>query len=281
MASQFTQQVHPSLPATTFWGYAQDGGPGDTAKKYLGGVIVANANRPVRLTMRNNLPPTHILPVDQTLTMWNGAPGQATGVNRMSTHLHGGFPPWISDGTPFQDFDPNGGYGLSAGFPPDMPAPPPESTTITGPISRSAKFMWYHDHAMDITRLNAYAGLATGYVLTDATEQTLISTGILPAPAQTIYLVLQDKTFNADGTLWYPYQYEENPPSGSYQRPGGLERPAGLGSCYGPQYPGESLPDPRGLFRHHHYQRRLLPVPGSAAPALPLPHPQRLPGPVL
>ena len=33
--------------------------------------------------------------------------GYATGVNRMSTHLHGGFSPWISDGTPFQDFDPN------------------------------------------------------------------------------------------------------------------------------------------------------------------------------
>ena len=72
VASQFTQKVHTSLPPTTFWGYAQDGGPGDTAQKYLGGVIVATANRPVRLTMRNNLPATHILPVDKTLPMWNG-----------------------------------------------------------------------------------------------------------------------------------------------------------------------------------------------------------------
>ncbi len=61
--------------------------------------------------------------------------------------------------------------------------------------------MWCHDHAMDITRLNAYAGLATGYVLTDSDEQNLINTGILPAAAQTIYLVLQDKTFYADGSL--------------------------------------------------------------------------------
>ncbi|MHB8068648.1 MAG: multicopper oxidase family protein [Desulfobaccales bacterium] len=217
VASQFTQKAHSQLPATTFWGYAQDGGPGDLAKKYLGGVIVATANRPVRLTMRNNLPDDHILPVDKTLTMWNGAMGAATGVNRMSTHLHGGFPPWISDGTPFQDFDPNGGYGFSAGFPPDMPA-----STITPPGSYSyywtnqqiAKFMWYHDHAMDITRLNAYAGLATGYVLTDANEQNLINGGLLPPPAQTIYLVLQDKTFKEDGSLWYPFQYEENPPYG-------------------------------------------------------------------
>ena len=76
--------------------------------------------------------------------------------------------------------------------------------------------MWYHDHAMDITRLNAYAGLATGYVLTDSEEQNLIGTGILPAPAQTIYLVLQDKSFNADGTLWYPYQYEWQGTSGRW-----------------------------------------------------------------
>jgi spore coat protein A, manganese oxidase len=93
VASEFKQKVHPSLPETTFWGYAQDGGPGDTSTKYLGGVIVAQADVPVRLTVRNNLPATHILPVDQTLTMWNGAPGHATGVNRISTHLHGGFPP--------------------------------------------------------------------------------------------------------------------------------------------------------------------------------------------
>jgi spore coat protein A, manganese oxidase len=68
--------------------------------------------------------------------------------------------------------------------------------------------MWYHDHAMDITRLNAYAGLASAYVLIDANELNLINTGILPAAAQTIYMVLQDKSFKADGSLWYPFQYE-------------------------------------------------------------------------
>lgn len=217
VASQFTQQVHSQLAPTTFWGYAQDGAPGDTAKKYLGGVIVAQADRPVRLTMRNNLPASHILPVDYTLPMADGVPGYTTGVNRMSTHLHGGFPPWISDGTPFQDFGTAGnGYGPSAGFPPDMGTPPPGSYHYYWTNQQIAKFMWYHDHAMDITRLNAYAGLATGYVLTDSTEQNLINTGILPGPAQTIYLVLQDKTFNTDGSLWYPYQYEWQGTSGRW-----------------------------------------------------------------
>jgi spore coat protein A, manganese oxidase len=208
VAGQYQQKLHTNLPPTTLWGYAQDGGPGDTATKYLGGVIVATADKPVRLTVRNNLPLPHILPVDDTVPGANGIPGYAVGHNRLSTHLHGGFPPWISDGTPFQDFDPNGGYGPSAAFPPDMGTPPSGSYNYYWTNQQQAKFMWYHDHAMGITRLNAYAGLATGYVLTDSVEQNLINTGILPAPAQTVYMVLQDKSFNTDGSLWYPFKYE-------------------------------------------------------------------------
>jgi spore coat protein A len=220
VAGQYTVQMSTFLPATTCWGYAADGGAPD--HKYLGGVIVANANRPVRVTMRNSLPATHPVPVDMTLMGANGSPGgTATGVNRMSVHLHGGFPPWISDGTPFQDFDPNGGYGLSCAFPPDMPTPAPGSYNYYWTNQQLAKFMWYHDHAMGITRLNAYVGLATGYVLTDATEQSMITSGILPAPAQTVYLVLQDKTFNADGSMWYPYQYELIPPPPAVPPPAG------------------------------------------------------------
>lgn len=216
VASQATQQFHRDLPATPFWGYAQDGGVGDTSKKYLGGVIVANANRPVRMTMRNALPASHILPVDMTLMGANGSPGgTATGVNRMSVHLHGGFPPWFSDGTPLQDFDPNGGYGVSCAFPPDMPAPAAGSYHLYYTNQQAARFLWYHDHAMGLTRLNAYAGLATGYVITDAVEASMQTNGYLPAAARTIYLVLQDKTFNANGTLWYPFEYEVIPPTGT------------------------------------------------------------------
>lgn len=216
VAGEFQQKLHTNLPPTTLWGYAQDGGPGDTSTKYAGGVIVATTDKPVRLTVRNNLPPTHILPVDDTISNANGIPGYATGHNRLSTHLHGGFPPWISDGTPFQDFDPNGGYGPSTGFPPDMGTPPAGSYHYYWTNQQQAKFMWYHDHAMGITRLNAYAGLATGYVLTDAVEQNLITSGILPASAQTIYMVLQDKSFQPDGSLWYPFQYEHSGTAGRW-----------------------------------------------------------------
>ena len=32
--------------------------------------------------------------------------------------------------------------------------------------------MFYHDHAMGITRLNVYAGEAAGYLLTDRSSRT-------------------------------------------------------------------------------------------------------------
>jgi spore coat protein A len=231
VALQGTQKFHTNLPSTPFWGYAQDNGVGvATDQKYLGGVIVASADKPVRMTMRNALPAAHILPVDMTAMGANGSPGgTASGVNRMSIHLHGGFPPWFSDGTPFQDFDPNGGYGLSCAFPPDMPAPAPGNYHLYWTNQQIAKFMWYHDHAMGLTRLNAYAGLATGYVLTDAVESSMVTDGYIPGPAsaQTIYLVLQDKTFNADGSQWYPYQYEVIPPPPDPAPPAGRHDWAG------------------------------------------------------
>jgi len=64
--------------------------------------------------------------------------------------------------------------------------------------------MFYHDHAVGITRLNVYAGVAAGYLLTDAAEKDLIERGVIPGktgfPAEYYYgipLVIQDKTFVA------------------------------------------------------------------------------------
>ena len=35
--------------------------------------------------------------------------------------------------------------------------------------------MFYHDHALGITRLNVYAGIAAGYLVTDQFEQDFIN----------------------------------------------------------------------------------------------------------
>ena len=225
-AGQYTQQLHPDLGPTTLWGYA-DVTDGKAANhRYLGGVIVAQKNRPVRIKAINQLPTTHPLPVDMTMPYMMG---MAT-VNRMSVHLHGGFNPWMSDGMPMADFDPSvadggtGYYGVSAkdtgGTPLNIPGMDPPTGGFFNyhwPNQDRAKLEWYHDHAMGITRLNAYAGLATAYVLQDPVELALMSSNTIPGMAQMVPLVIQDKSFQSNGQLWYPSVYEKNSqlPAGS------------------------------------------------------------------
>jgi spore coat protein A len=84
--------------------------------------------------------------------------------------------------------------------------------------------VWYHDHAFGITRTNAYAGIASGYVINDpAAEAVVVGQGI-PSQvdlANTHYFIFQDKYFfgpagppagypaNAGpGDLGYPYIYD-------------------------------------------------------------------------
>ena len=94
---------------------------------------------------------------------------------------------------------------------------------------QSARLMYYHDHAWGITRLNVYAGEAAGYSITDPVEQALITDGLLPGAADTLPLIVQDKTFVPDtaqlavtdpqwsttswggyGQLWTPHVYMPN-----------------------------------------------------------------------
>jgi len=126
--------------------------------------------------------------------------------NRATLHLHGGVTPWISDGTPHQWITPAGEntpwpQGVSVSEVPDMniPGTPQCGATNDGcqtfyyTNQQSARLMFYHDHSYGITRLNVYAGEAAGYLITDATEQKLIDTGVIPADQ--IPLIIQDRTF--------------------------------------------------------------------------------------
>jgi spore coat protein A len=215
---QFQHQFHPNLPAATVRGYADTAfglsASGKPNHGYLGGVIVARKDRPVWLKVRNNLPDgPHPLPVDTSLM------GVVNGQNddRICTHLHGGFVPWTSDGGPHAWIDPRGSVGPS--FVPSI-----NGTGIAGeallyyPNQQTGRLMWYHDHAIGLTRLNAYAGIATGYLLVDDYESSLISQQIIPS--NQIPLIIQDKSFvnsaairsgyrwGKVGDLWYPYLYE-------------------------------------------------------------------------
>jgi FtsP/CotA-like multicopper oxidase with cupredoxin domain len=124
-----------------------------------------------------------------------------------STHQHGGHNPSTSDGLPmadqlvfpgqFKDYCyPNEPAGSLDGNPDpnDNPSTP-----------------WYHDHATDITGPNVYHGLAGLYPTTDALEDGLIAAGVLPAvgSAFDVPLVLQDRRFNADASLFYnPFDHD-------------------------------------------------------------------------
>ena len=83
----------------------------------------------------------------------------------------------------------------SAGAEPNGQA---RSTNI--PIEQDACTLWYHDHAIGQTRLNVYAGLAGAYIIRDDEEDALG----LPSGENEMLLIIQDRSFAADGSLTYP-----------------------------------------------------------------------------
>jgi spore coat protein A len=251
--SQFTQQLHPSLPPTTLWGY-RDATKAANQQTHLGGLVLARKDKPVRLRVTNELPPTHILPVDSSI------PGAETSQaqNRVAVHLHGGFVDWPFDGGPFDwwtpaaNFNPGQPYNQGASFTNgpggvldqfyqiNYPGQviPQGSADYWYPNQQSYRLMWYHDHALGITRLNAHAGIATGYLVLDAAHDSLVSQGRLPGLDRLIPLVFQDKIFVPEGydpasdpgqrssiqpgDIFYPSVYDAGPPAGD---PGYLPLP--------------------------------------------------------
>src|SRR6201999_661344 len=119
----------------------------------------------------------HFLPVDHNI---HGAEaGKPEG--RAVVHVHGAKAPPDADGYPEDWYVP----GKSAAY--------------YYPIQQDATALWYHDHAMGITRLNIYAGLFGLFVVRDKVEEALN----LPRGAYEIPLVLCDRSFTQDGRLDY------------------------------------------------------------------------------
>jgi FtsP/CotA-like multicopper oxidase with cupredoxin domain len=207
-------QFHADLPATRLRGYVQVLNGQDRTFQYLGPVILASKDKPVRVTFINALPTGAggdlFIPTDTTyMGAGLGPDGVPYSQNRATIHLHGGTTPWISDGTIHQwttPPDPSLPYpkGVSVYNVPDMPNP--GTSAIQGTLTfyytneQSARLMFYHDHALGITRLNVYAGEAAGYLLTDPVEGDLITRGVLPKSSIDglglgVPLVIQDRTF--------------------------------------------------------------------------------------
>ena len=118
-------------------------------------------------------------------------------VNRADIHLHGGLVPWVSDGGPHAWWDPNGNKGPSFASQFLNPGAAPNEAEYYYPNNQGARLVWYHDHTFGNTRINAYAGIASGYVIYDDYELALVAANNLPGPLdpRTVYLVFQDKVF--------------------------------------------------------------------------------------
>jgi len=180
-----TQSVHPDLPNTTVWTY-NGAWPAAT--------FVATKGQPIEVIYQNNLPTgggnrgSNILEID---TCAHG-PNYWGDAKRIVTHLHGGHVPSRFDGQP------------------EYTILPGETDTYVYPNNQDAATVWYHDHALGITRLNVYGGMAGFYLIADS-EDTLGSgnTFGLPSGQYEIGMAIQDRSFNADGSLFYNAQLED------------------------------------------------------------------------
>ncbi|MET8964332.1 multicopper oxidase [Streptomyces sp. NPDC004074] len=244
---QFRQQVlPPGLPTTTVWGYGCTEDPGTF--HYPAPTLEARVGRPVRVRWKNELLDRsgrylpHLLPVDPTLhwanppggtggrdghAMFRSTPGPYTGPVPLVTHLHGGRNTEESDGYPEAWYLPDAvdispGYARVGSFYDlykqkaeaayDVTWGPGEAVFQYANEERAAT-LWFHDHALGVTRLNVYAGLAGFYLLRGGAAD--LPEGVLPGPAHRpgdpsgqggheIPLVIQDRSFAADGSLLYP-----------------------------------------------------------------------------
>jgi spore coat protein A len=179
--TQFQFKHHRDLPQTTVWGY-NGSVPGPT--------IEARTGTPTFFNWQNNLPNVHPYANAIDPTLHGGVPG-APNV-RTVVHLHGLKVLPESDGYPEAWFSPN--YAQVGPF--------FKTPVYTYPNDQQACTLWYHDHAVAITRLNVHLGLTGMYIIRDPAEDALN----LPSGPFEIPLILQDRIFGPDGTNIYPIQ---------------------------------------------------------------------------
>ncbi len=151
------------------------------------------------------------------------------------THVHGAHVGSESDGYPEAWWLPNAnnipvGYSMIGslvnkyGTVTNNPARPGVAS-FTYPNTQPSTTLWYHDHTLGMTRSNVYAGPAGFWLIRDGNAlggESGLLTGVLPGPApkagetlaetnltgrgkyREIPIVIQDRSFNIDGSLFYP-----------------------------------------------------------------------------
>ena len=96
----------------------------------------------------------------------------------------------------------------------------PGTAVFQYPNDHRAATLWYHDHTLGMTRVNVYAGPAGFYLVRGGPDDQVIDSrfgtkAVLPGPAPAlgdpkgvayyeIPIAVQDRSFNDDGSLFYP-----------------------------------------------------------------------------
>jgi FtsP/CotA-like multicopper oxidase with cupredoxin domain len=225
----------------------------------------------------------HLLPVDPTLH-WANPPGGPTGRDShptfdatpgpyagpvpIVTHLHGGHTREDSDGyaeawyLPAAKNIPGGFARVGTWYRPFRAkaqartgqAWTPGSAVFQYENDQAAATFWYHDHTLGMTRLNVYAGPAGFYLLRGGERD--LPAGVLPGPAPQrsdepgtkyyeIPIVVQDRSFSADGSLFYPdsrafFDDFEGPYIGTETSPGsGIQ--SDISPIWNPEFFGNTM----------------------------------------
>ncbi len=204
-------QFHSDLPPAKANSYWYGGDLIDQAeyhigakiRGYLGPSIVAVKGKAVVLEMVNKLPETPLYADAYDTTIGNGLAKDYPNTSRIAVHLHGGFTPPQFDGHPDSWFGPDGSQGMRYA---SLPGAPANGARLWFPNVQNPCLLWYHDHSMYQTRFNPFAGQAGGYVIIDGDDALVPALGGLNVPKfpYDIPLILQDRTFYSDGSMFYP-----------------------------------------------------------------------------
>jgi spore coat protein A, manganese oxidase len=222
MSSFMEQMLPPSMNLLTpVWGY---GGQAKDAvtEASLGYVQSAPAPSfeavrgiPIQVKWVNNITSPYMSPVDPTIhwadpnNMGMPAPPYAAYppgyTEAQSTvpcvpHLHGSETQSYYDGSPEEWFTASGLHGPDYSTAEKTDA---NAAVYDYPNVQPAATLWYHDHALGLTRLNVLSGLAGFYFIRDSNTTSDPIAPLLPSGNHEMPLIIQDRTFNTDGSLWF------------------------------------------------------------------------------
>ena len=233
-ATSFEQQIlPPPLPMTHVWGY------GGLAKDAVTGTLLGfvrntpaptfEATRNISLSVNwvNDLNDPHMFAVDPTVHWANPnnmsmpmppfqsfPPGypQAQSPVPLVTHVHGIEVASTSDGNPDAWWTANGKHGSA--YNTEQPTTP-NAAVFHYPNTQPAATVWYHDHALGMTRLNVMSGLAGFYLIRDLADPIA---PLLPNGSYEVPLAIQDRNFYANGSFYFPSD-GQNPGIHPYWQP--------------------------------------------------------------